>query len=146
MCKNFYDVFIALSYMTFDLLGIFRYSDPYFWSPFIVIGKDPMISFSDIRHSMLDQAIDEAERLYVKENCYDPLNPPSVLPNGNADIILNFNIIYSQLLCLIMTIKLVYTSHEIWKKYLLKLFSMFFNSLAFVIVQLLSVFITIIDY
>ena len=86
--------------MTFDLLGIFRYSDPYFWSPFIVIGKDPMISFSDIRHSMLDQAIDEAERLYVKENCYDPLNPPSVLPNGNAKIILNFNIIYSHLIAI----------------------------------------------
>ena len=60
----------------------FRYSDPFYWSPFVVIGKDPIINFSTLRHAMLDQAIDRAEIHYKQHNQTDPLNPPPTLKEG----------------------------------------------------------------
>ncbi|XP_060081998.1 tetratricopeptide repeat protein 28-like [Ylistrum balloti] len=57
-----------------------RFSETYFWCPFILVGKDVMVNLKDIRHSQLDQTLDRTEKSVEEELGKEILNPKSSLP------------------------------------------------------------------
>ncbi|KAL3871452.1 hypothetical protein ACJMK2_039449 [Sinanodonta woodiana] len=57
-----------------------RYSSPFFWSAFALIGKDVYIDLGQVRHTMLDQTISRSEARVQEEIGRDYLNPKVILP------------------------------------------------------------------
>ncbi|XP_061183714.1 tetratricopeptide repeat protein 28-like isoform X2 [Saccostrea echinata] len=57
-----------------------RFNDPFFWSPWILIGKDVKVNLLQIQHSMLDQALNKTEKELEEEKGKELLNPKNVLP------------------------------------------------------------------
>ncbi|WAR31141.1 hypothetical protein MAR_033683 [Mya arenaria] len=56
-----------------------RFKSPYFWSPFVLIGKDVHINIKEIRHAMLDQTLDQSEAAVEEGSGRAYLNPRPVL-------------------------------------------------------------------
>ncbi|XP_052220078.1 tetratricopeptide repeat protein 28-like [Dreissena polymorpha] len=56
-----------------------RFGSPYFWSGFLLIGKDVYINVKEIRHAMLDQTLDTAESEVEQTSGHEYLNPKPVL-------------------------------------------------------------------
>lgn len=56
-----------------------RFNSPLYWSAFLLVGKDTYINISDIRHSMLDQLLDQCEADAEEETGKAFLNPKPVL-------------------------------------------------------------------
>ena len=59
-----------------------RFSHPFYWSPYLFIGKDVWISLSEIRHAMLDQCLDQSEAEVEEDHGKKYLNPKPVLAPG----------------------------------------------------------------
>ncbi|XP_069120674.1 tetratricopeptide repeat protein 28-like isoform X2 [Argopecten irradians] len=57
-----------------------RFSEPYYWCPFLLVGKDVMVNLKEIRHSQLDQTLDKTEKTVEEEIGQEILNPKSSLP------------------------------------------------------------------
>jgi hypothetical protein len=68
---------LGLIYFTFVY---FRYEAAAYASAFALIRRDLYIDLKDLRHSMLDQAIDEAEKVVADTMWRHPLNPPPITP------------------------------------------------------------------
>ena len=64
-----------------------RFSHPFYWSPFLLIGKDVKISLTEIRHAMLDQCLDQSEAEVIEEQGKDYLNPKPVIKSGKIKLL-----------------------------------------------------------
>ena len=51
-------------------------------APFILVGKDVTVDLTDIRHSMVDQILDEQEGNVILASATNPLNLEPVVPAG----------------------------------------------------------------
>ena len=60
----------------------FRFGDPYYWSPWILIGKDVHVNVIQIRHSVLDQTLDTTEKAVEEETGKEFLNPKNAVAKG----------------------------------------------------------------
>lgn len=64
------------------LICLFRFKDPFYWSAWILIGKDVNINLIQIQHAMLDQTLNKTEKELEEESGKELLNPKNVLPIG----------------------------------------------------------------
>ncbi|KAL5012513.1 hypothetical protein ScPMuIL_011064 [Solemya velum] len=58
-----------------------KYSHIFYWSPFILIGKDVEVNLKHVRKAMLHQSIDLAEMSVGEETGKEYLNPKSIVPH-----------------------------------------------------------------
>ncbi|KAK3087168.1 hypothetical protein FSP39_002523 [Pinctada imbricata] len=56
-----------------------RFKDPYFWSGWILVGKDIHVNVCQIRHSLLDQKLDNMEKAVEENSGKNFLNPKTSL-------------------------------------------------------------------
>lgn len=64
-----------------------RYGEAAYTSPFVLIGKDVRIDIKEIRHAMLDQAIDHAEGKVIESMHASPLNPSPITPSCKSFVL-----------------------------------------------------------
>ncbi|XP_071154491.1 tetratricopeptide repeat protein 28-like isoform X2 [Mytilus edulis] len=58
-----------------------RYSDIQTWCPFLLIGKNVAINLKQIRHAMLDQKLDQTEKMVEEKSGKEFLNPKTFIPS-----------------------------------------------------------------